>query len=254
MDAKLQNLAKFYIAFTIILFAILIGRLGQLQLFQGERYFFESEKNRIRDIIIPAQRGLIFDRNGEILVENRPSYSISVIPYEFRKSENTLNLLSSILEQQPEKLLNKIQKEKIGNFSPVKIKRQISFTVLSAIEEYRLDLPGVLYNIESKRFYPDGVKAPHLFGYLGETTSEELSKLQNKDYRLGDVIGKNGIELEYENYLRGKTGVEYVEVDVLGREVRNLAGGKDPILGKNLYLTIDARIQRYLEKEMADKR
>ncbi|MCH7678108.1 hypothetical protein IID10_01945 [candidate division KSB1 bacterium] len=180
MYQDLSNLKKFYMLFTLVLFAILIVRTGQLQLYQWDKYFRESEKNRIRDIILEPLRGLIFDRDGEVLVDNRPNYSVSVVPYEFLKADSAIILLSEILNLDPDDLKKKINKNKRGNFSPVKINRQIDFRVLSAIEERRLDLPGVFYNTESKRYYPGGVKASHLFGYLGEITSGELKKFKDK--------------------------------------------------------------------------
>ncbi len=256
MYQDLSNLKRFYILFTLVPFAISIVRTGQLQLYQWDKYFRESEKNRIRDIIIEPLRGLIFDRNGEILVDNRPNYSVSVVPYEFLKADSAIILLSEILNQRPDALKRKINEDKRGNFSPVKINRQIDFKVLSAIEERLLDLPGVFYNTESRRYYPGGIKAPHLFGYLGEITSAELKKFKNANYKQGDSIGKNGIELQDEEYLRGTPGVKYIEVDVLGREVRNLTdlGGQSPDPGRDIFLTIHADIQRYLEDVMADKK
>ena len=178
------------------------------------------------------------------------------MPYEFLKADSAIILLSEILNQRPDALKKKINEDKRGNFSPVKINRQIDFKVLSAIEERRLDLPGVFYNTESRRYYPGGIKAPHLFGYLGEITSAELKKFKNANYKQGDSIGKNGIELQDEEYLRGTPGVKYIEVDVLGREVRNLTGlgGQSSDPGRNLFLTIDVAIQKYLEDVMADKK
>ena len=243
MHKNLHIVSKFYAILVIIVFLILIGRLAQIQVYNWDKYYSESEKNRIRDVILEAPRGLILDRNGEILVDNRPSYSVSVIPYEFLKSEKTIKLLATILDTPQEKIKRKIKKDKISNFSPVRIKRQITFEALSDIEENRLDLPGVYYNVESKRYYPSAVKAPHLFGYFGEITSDELAKrkLVDLDYRMGDMIGKNGVEVSFENHLKGSSGVKYIEVDVLGREIRELSelSGEKPVSGKNVYLTID---------------
>ncbi len=254
MDAGRQH--RFYKVFAALLFAILIGKLAQLQLYSGEKYYSESERNRVRDVVLEAPRGQILDRNGKILVDSRPAYSVSVIPYEFRQSDSALVLLASILGLEPDALKSKIKKEKISNFSPVRIKRQVDFKELSDIEEHRLDLPGVFYGIEPKRYYPGGVKAPHLFGYLGEVTSHELERVDPGLYRAGDFIGKSGIELKYEDDLRGAAGVKFVEVDVLGREVRGLEelGGQLPISGHNLYMTIDARLQQYLEERMVGKK
>lgn len=256
MDLDLEKKRVFYSIITLSLFLILFARFAQLQIYNWDKYFRESERNRIREIITEPPRGLILDRNGEVLVDNRPAYSVSVVPYEILKSDTSLYLLSSIIHQEPIELIKKIKRAKGGNFTPVKLKRQVGFRALSEIEEHRLDLPGVLYRIESKRLYPAGVRASHLFGYLGEITFEELLEKKDQEYRMGDLVGKQGIELQYEKYLRGESGVQYVEVDALGREVRDLPelAGKSPVPGKNLYLTIEAEIQRYLEREMADKR
>jgi penicillin-binding protein 2 len=251
-----RNLKNFYLTFSTILCLILVARFAQLQLFERDRYFYESERNRIRDVVLSPPRGLIYDRHGEILVDNHPSYSVSVIPHEFLKSESTMDLLAQILREEPSTITARIRRNRIGSFAPAKVKRQVGFESLSNIEEHRLELPGVLYTIDSKRFYPGGVAAPHLFGYLGETTPKELEKSGPMgDYRPGDDIGKKGIELQYERYLRGKSGIKYVEVDVLGREVRDLAEfpSQTPESGMNLYLTIDATLQSSLEQAMADK-
>lgn len=254
-----NSIEKKQLVFKLILgliFLILIGRCFQLQIFNWEKYYRESEKNRIREVRIQAPRGLMLDRHGEILVDNRPVYSISVIPYEFLKSKNAINLFANLLQQPSDYLIKKINQERVGIFTPVKIKKQINFRELSFIEEYKLDLPGLLFNTESRRFYPSKVRAPHLFGYVGEITRKELKVKKKDGYRLGDLIGKNGLELTYEDYLRGIDGIHYVEVDALGREVRDLTELEwyDPVPGKNLILSIDANLQRYLEKALLGKR
>ncbi|MFQ5640564.1 MAG: penicillin-binding protein 2, partial [bacterium] len=240
MNNRLSKLNVFYKLITVAVFAVLTIRFVQLQLYHGEQYLHESERNRIRELSIEPPRGLVYDQNGEILVDNRPSYSVFVVPYEVLRSDTTLKLLSSILDQPVSQIKKKIAKERIGNFTPVKVRRHIDFTVLSDLEEHRLELPGVFYKIESKRFYPSGIRAPHIFGYLGEITSQELVHWKKSGYRQGDLIGKKGLELQYEKILRGKPGVKYVEVDALGREVRDLTELStilaDP--GEDVFLTI----------------
>ncbi len=256
MKNNLNFLKSFYKIVAVTVFVLLLGRLAQLQLWHWDKYFKESERNRIREIVIDPPRGVIYDRRGEILVDNRPAYSVSVIPYEVMKYEQPVNLLSNILEQPASNLKQKIRKEKISNFLPVKIKRQVDFSTLSVLEESRLDLPGVFYTVESKRYYPGGVNAPHIFGYLGEITSEELVQRRDVGYRMGDIIGKSGLEFQYERFLRGEPGIKYVEVDVLGREIKDLPelSFKSPKPGHHLYLTMDAKLQRYLEEAMTGRR
>lgn len=253
---NIEPLKSIYKIFAIFVFVMLLGRLAQLQLWSWDEYFKESERNRIREIVLDPPRGVFYDRRGEILVDNRPAYSVSVIPYEVLKGDGPVNLLSTILSQPASDIKQKIRKEKISNFLPVKIKRQVDFSVLSTLEESRLDLPGVFSTIESKRFYPGGVNAPHIFGYLGEITSEELVRWRDSGYRLGDIIGKSGLEFQYERFLRGEPGIKYVEVDVLGREIKDLPelSFKTPKGGHHIYLTIDAKLQRYLETMMTGRR
>ncbi len=256
MKGQFDSTKRIYYVLTCILFLILGARLAYLQLYHQDRYIRESERNRVRSVIVDAPRGQILDRNGRILVDNSPSYSISVVPYEFLKSEGAVALLSTLVREKATDLVSRIRKERIGNFSPVRIKRQVDFRTLSAIEEHILDLPGVFHNVESKRTYPGGVNASHIFGYLGEIASRELKSTGRDKYRPGDNIGKSGVELLYEDYLRGAAGVKYVEVDVLGREVRDLTelNNQPPAPGNDVSLTIDARVQAYLENSMDGKR
>ncbi|MCG8608530.1 penicillin-binding protein 2 [bacterium] len=256
MNDSSEKLVLFYRSLLVVIFVVLAVRFAQLQIHEGDTYFRESEKNRVRQVIVEPQRGIMYDRNGVVLVDNRPAYSVAVIPYEILNAQSSLKLLSSILEQEPDKLKSRIRKERIGNFTPVKIKRQIEFSALSHIEEYSLDLPGVVHNLEAKRFYPSGIKSPHIFGYLGEITGKELETWEAKGYGKGDLLGKSGLELQYEEELRGSPGVKYVEVDVLGREIRDLPDFPEKAVrpGNDIYLALDAEIQRYLETAMQDKR
>lgn len=254
MEIGSDTRRRLYMAVVLLLFLVLTGRFLQLQIFDWDKYYRQSERNRIREVRIEAPRGLILDRHGEILVDNRPAYSVSVVPEEFLHSDSTVALLADILEVTPQALVNLVRERSSGKFTPVKIKRQVDFRVLSHLEERRLDLPGVLYGTEPKRYYPAGVRAPHLFGYLGEITARELARRRGTGYKMGDLIGKSGVELQYESYLRGQAGVHYVEVDALGREVRDLTelAAHDPVPGKNVHLTLDAGLQRLLEEAMAE--
>jgi len=251
-----QSLYQKYFLLTALFFLILISRIAYLQIISWDKYYGQSERNRVRDVILDPPRGVILDRDGEFLVDNRPMYSVSVVPYEFLKSDSTITLLAKILQIPSVELISWVKERQIGNFNPVRIKRQIDFEAVSALEERKLELNGVFWGTESKRFYPGGVKAPHIFGYLGEITSDELISLKSASYKMGDLVGKNGLEKFYEDKLRGKGGIKYLEVDVLGREVRQLTekAGVSPEPGENLYMTVDADIQRFLEKRMSDMR
>jgi len=241
-----------YSTSIVILFLILITRFFYLQIYKQAQYFKASEKNRIREVVVEPTRGLILDRNGEVLVDNHPSYSVYAIPFEVNKSDSVLNLAGQILNIMPDEIRNIIKNGRTGRFTPIKLKRQIDFETLSRIEERRLDLPGIIYKIEPRRYYHSGVRAPHIFGYLGEITKEELNQAEFKGFYLGNIVGKKGLEKFYENELRGMRGYQYIEVDALGREIRKVTD-KPEILslpGKNLYLTIDAKLQLLLEARL----
>ncbi len=241
-----------YSAFVVILFIVLISRFFYLQIYKQAQYFKASERNRIREIVIEANRGIILDRNGEVLVDNHPSYSAYAIPFEVKKADSVLDLAGKILKMKPAEIRDIIRKERIGIFTPIKLKRQIDFEIISGIEEQRLDLPGIMYQIEPRRYYPSGVRAPHLFGYLGEITKQELNQSEFKEFLLGDIVGKKGLEKYYDRELRGLRGYQYIEVDVHGREIRKLEDKPEiqPLPGRNLHLTLDAELQRMLEARM----
>ena len=234
------------------LFFILVIRFFYLQIYKQAQYLKASEKNRIREVVIEPTRGLILDRYGEVLVDNHPSYSVYAIPFEVKKSDSVLNLAGQILDMKVGEIRNIIRRNRIGLFTPVKLKRHIDFKTLASIEEQRLDLPGIIYQVEPRRYYPSGVRAPHVFGYLGEITRQELKQAEYKNFQVGDIVGKKGLEKFYENELKGKRGYQYIEVDALGREIKQVSD-KPEILslpGNNLHLTLDANLQRLLETRM----
>ena len=248
----LKNKKYIYYALISFAFLVLISRLFYIQIYKRAQYLRESEKNRIREEVIQPTRGLIYDRKGIVLVDNRPSYSVYAIPFEVKKSDSVLALAGKILNLNQAEVEKKIKSGQRGYFTPVKLKRQINFEILSKIEEYRLDLPGIIYEIEPGRYYPSGIHAPHVFGYLGEINRQELERVKEKKYRLGDIVGKKGLEKVYDTQMQGLRGYRYIEVDALGREVRTLKDKPEilPVPGKNLHLALDAGLQKFLETRM----
>lgn len=251
-----QNRLLIFRTGLILAFAVLLGRFFYVQILEGDKYLQASEANRIKQVELKAPRGLIRDRFHEILVDNKPAYSLYAIPSELNRVDATFSILGEILGKSRDELKSILHRRRRGPFQPVKIDRHIGFAKLAQIEERRLDLPGISYDIEPRRYYPAGVAAPHLFGYLGEITEDELKKQADGIYESGDVIGKKGIEKVYEAYLRGTSGYSFMEVDAFGREIRVLKnlGGKPPKPGMDVILTIDASLQRYLENRMHDRR
>lgn len=245
-----------YSAALSLLFVVLLFRFAYIQLYKGDEFFNESESNRVRIINIEPPRGLILDRYKNILVDNRPAYAVYAVPSEIENNDTTFRILSAALTTTPQEIKARLDRTRRGRFTPVKIERQIDFAALSLLYERRLELPGVDFRVESRRAYPRGVKAPHLFGYLGEITDAELDNMVDS-YEPGDLVGKKGVERRYELTLHGQKGKRYVQVDAVGRIIGDLTSADDPrydnidpIPGKNLLLSLDASLQYFLEQRL----
>ena len=236
----------------LLSFAILSARLFYLQIIEGDNYYTKSENNCIRLQRIPPERGLIFDQNGILLVDNRPSFDIEIIPKDAKPYKHVLPSLSQFLQEPENKLLARLKKDRgSAAYRPVIMKRDVSREVLAKIEANLYDLTGVQVRVTPRRHYVHRT-AVHLIGYLGEINKKELKKRDIKKYRQGDYIGKYGIEKDYESYLRGVQGGRQVEVDVNGRVLKVHVTEK-PKPGNNLYLTIDANLQKKVEQLLENK-
>ena len=235
---------------------LLITRLVQLQVLEQREYGKESQKNSIKKIIETPARGLILDRNGKIMVDNKPSYTLTITPYSFDK--NLLDEISALAEEDSENIKELLSRAKGTNrFNPVKIKRDIPFKVVSFIEENRDRLKGVSYQVESLRSYPMKFRGAHLFGYDAEITEKQLAEQTDGYYKQGDLVGSTALERFYEKSLRGEKGSKLLLVDVNGKEVGFYNDGRSDIAPKNgsdLHLSIDAELQEYAEKLMGSKR
>ncbi|HHY98982.1 MAG TPA: penicillin-binding protein 2 [Firmicutes bacterium] len=235
---------------TIAIFLLLLGRLWQLQIVHGDLYATLSEGNRIRLIRIPAPRGRILDRNGIPIASSRMAYTISVIPRELDKSPESLSWLSRILGIDVKDLKKKISDSGERSFEPVRLVIDADPALITAIEERRYELPGVIVEELPVRYYPFGDLACHLLGYIGQIGPSELKELSSHGYKPGDIIGKTGIEATYEKYLHGQDGGQQVEVNSLGRPVRVL-GDRNPIPGDDIVLTIDVKLQKAAEEALS---
>ncbi|MHB8978650.1 MAG: penicillin-binding protein 2 [Trichloromonadaceae bacterium] len=230
-----------------LVFALLLLRLWYLQVISAERYLALSEKNRIRHVAIAAPRGPIYDRNGELLVDNRPSFGISVLRQEVDDEADLLDRLAGYLQVPREDLQKRWDAGlRFPSFRPVPLAEDISRDVLELVQENSVNLPGVLIEVRPLRSYPYAESAAHLFGYLGEITEAELQSKDFEGYRPGDFVGKSGLEKSLEPKLRGIAGQRRVEVDVRGKELR-LLKIQDSVPGNKVYLTIDRKLQQATE-------
>ena len=253
-DLEGQRLRFQVVVYLVIaVFVVLLLRLWFLQLIKGETYRNLSENNRIRLEDIAATRGIIYDRNGRILVDNRPAFQLAIVPEDVSDLEHTLTELSRILGSEQGQLRKRIRSVPKGApFRPIVLKRDMTRDQVAAVETHRFHLPGVLVQIEPKRSYERPSFAAHLIGYLGEIEETQLKRRRGREYKLGDYLGKYGVEMEWEKALKGQRGGRQVEADAAGRQLRVLQE-VPPKPGHNLILTLDTRLQLTAEAALEGK-
>jgi len=267
---EFQDRFKYLYAAVFIGLGFLLLRLVDLQILRGDRMRQYSEENRIKRVRIPAPRGMIFDRNRQLLIDNRPAFDLEVIPQYLKESKEVpqvISNLSKLIHMSEDQIFQGLEKAKgRPSFFPVKIKTDLTRDEVAAVETWRINMPGVQVSEEIKRTNIYGDIAAHLLGYIGEVNQTELPRV-NKDatknpYKLGDNIGKFGLEQRMEDSLRGIDGEKLVEVDALGRTKIDKGGGrviqgglpeKPPIPGKNLILTIDQDLQTAATEAFGEK-
>ncbi len=240
--------------FVLVVFSVLILRLWFLQIINGPVYRSKSEHNRIRLQDISPFRGIIFDRNGEVLVDNRPSYDLYIIPEEVQDKGRLLESLNRLIGLDPGSTGGWLDKISRGlPFKPVCVKRDISRNELATIETHRFNLPGILIKVKQQRRYISGKLASHLLGYMGEITKQQLRAGEYPNNKSGDLIGKSGVEWKWQTVLNGKRGGEQVEVDAAGRIIK-VVSRKPPVSGADIFLTIDKNLQVLAEKALSGKK
>lgn len=231
---------------VIFIFAALICRLVYLQLFEGSYYHGLAEGNRLRAIPIAAMRGVMYDRNGQILVGSRPSFMVTYVPTKKGISDAELDSLAKLLNVPKEKLQEKIDKGK-NSFEPTILAQDLTQDIVTRVEERRNDLPGVSVDVQPIRYYPYSSMAAQVFGYVGQIDEEDMKRLQGQEGVSSITqIGRAGLEAYYDDLLRGKDGGRQVEVDASGTPVKEMER-KNPVPGHNFHLTIDLNLQKATE-------
>ncbi len=237
-----------------LVLAVLLIRIWYLQIYKGEYYLQISENNRIRRMDIAAPRGMIYDHVGRLILGNRPFFDLILIPQYIQSEERTLRVISNLLHVSFADLQAEVRRVRgQPKFLPVILKRNLSLHEVAIIEGQKSFLPGIDINIAPRRDYHDDSPA-HILGYVGEISAEAMKSMNQKDpenpYLMGELIGKHGLELQWEQQLRGKRGYKYIQVDALGRQTRLAEdmGWKFPISqavpGVDLTLTLDMELQR----------
>ncbi|MBL0226687.1 MAG: penicillin-binding protein 2 [Geobacteraceae bacterium] len=251
MESKQRILVISFVVGAI--FFVLLLRLWHLQILSSEDYRSMSENNRLRFVPVAASRGAIMDRTGKVLVSNRPSFSLAVIPQEVKDKDSLFDRLARLLgldRSEMDERWNKVKGR--AKYYPVVLASNISRDQVEIIEENRLRLPGVEIEMKPVREYSSTILAAHLLGYIGEISDDEMDKNGYEEYNPGDYVGKNGIERSWEAELHGNDGGRQLEVDARGRVLRTISETY-PTVGNSVVLTIDAAVQKQAEKAFGDQ-
>lgn len=233
----------------IVLFSILVLRLWQLQILQGDKYRRLSEENRLKITKIVAPRGIIYDRNGIPLVKNSPYYYVAIDPVFLGNID--LSYLSKVINVDLGAISEKISDRK-STFEPVRLKEGLSFKEIAYIEARRSDFPGLFIDVDVTRQYLFGDVGVHLIGYLGKLSQKQYRDPEFEGLPVDAFVGQWGVERLFDKQLRGIPGERIVEVDALGRELRLLAE-KAPSKGKDLILSMDINLQRTAEESFGER-
>lgn len=229
-------------------FALLVVQFFRLQVIEHGKYKLKSESNRLRPVPLPAPRGVIVDRVGRVIAENVPGYSVLLLAYRPDSLNQMLAQLQPLIGLDSDQIRTILARHRAAPYEPTLVVKDAPFDLVSRLEERRATLPGLVIQTEPKRSYPDSTAVAHLVGYVGEVTEEELGTSAYESRRPGSIVGKTGLEREYEDSLQGSDGERFVEVDALGRVVREEGAPALPtVAGKELHTTIDLDLQRYID-------
>ena len=226
----------------------LAGGFFRSQVLNHAKYDLQSKTNRLRELPLPAPRGVIFDRNNKVIADNVIGYSVSVLAMKEDTLRAVLQRLTGTISISPAQIEQSVRRFKRAPARPTVIIPDASFDVVSVLEEHRSQFPGLIIQSAPRRFYPDGPAVASFVGYVGEVSEAELAQSAFADYKAGQQVGKQGLEKQYESLLRGKEGSQYVEVDARGRVVRNSGAQADqiPEAGPDLHTNIDLDLQKFV--------
>ena len=239
-----KNRSVFAMTGIILMALVLLSRMYYLQIIEHERHFTQSDKNRVLLEPISPTRGLIYDRNGQLLADNQPSYSVRIIKERTEDMDNALAQLGQLIRisEYDVKRLKKIKKQRRRPYEAIPLRFHLNEEEIARIAVNSHSLPGVEIFADLKRYYPKKDILAHAVGYVGRINESELKKLDATKYSATHYIGKLGVEKYYESVLHGDVGFQEVETNAHGRIMRVL-NQQDPVPGKNLHLYLDARIQ-----------
>ncbi len=241
-------------AIALTLFAVIFFRLWFLQVLSGDQYLAAANDNRVREVKVEAPRGEIVDRNGRLLVGNRGSWAVQVDPRRLGSDaaiRATLRRLAPVLDEPYGRLHRRFREAyKEATYTTPTVATDVSFDRVTRLMEHQERFPGVTVGKTFVRSYPRENLAAHIFGYVREINEGQLGTARYEGAELGDRVGQEGLEREYDRFLRGKSGIQRVQVDVANRARGRALPGKEPEPGQNLRLTLDLHAQRAGEEAM----
>jgi penicillin-binding protein 2 len=248
-----QGRARVASALLFLAFLFLAGSFFRTQVLQGARYVLQAETNRLREVPLPAPRGMILDRTGKVIAEDLPGYSISLLV----RTEDSLRVMmrhiGDLVPVAPEQVGAAVRRFRRDPTRPTVLFPDASFELVSILEERRVEFPGLIIQSAPRRHYPDGPAVSAIVGYTGEISEAELESETFAEYKPGQQVGKDGLERQYEDRLRGREGARFIEVDARGRVVREQAR---PDLEAErpaaLYTNIDLDLQRFVYELFGD--
>jgi penicillin-binding protein 2 len=241
------------VAVTVLfLVGLLFLRLWFLQMVEGEELRERSEHNRLRLQDLPPWRGMILDRNRQVLVANRPSYDLVVVMEDVADIPLLARRLGKLLHLEAKNAQAQLEAARTAGQGQVRVKGDLTWDEMALVETFQPEMPGTLIQVQPKREYRQKGRACHVLGYLGEINEAQLKSGRLPNYKMGDALGKCGIEAAWEKYLRGQRGYRRTEVDAYGRELGQL-DRVFPTPGANIVLTLDSRLQQVAEECLEDK-
>lgn len=232
---------------------VLLLRLWYLQILEGDHYFALSTSNRLRLRVVEAPRGFILDRHGEAMVENRPTFDLYATPEDIKSPAEVAATLAAVLKVPAADMEARLAEGRSRPHQQLLLRKDLEEPMMVAVEERRLDLPGISLRIRPIRAYPVSGMAANLLGYVSEVNQAQLEREEFQDFRPGESLGQSGVERRFDAFIRGVDGGEQIEVDARGRALR-LVSRTDPRSGSNVFLTIDRKIQEAAEAAFAGKK
>jgi penicillin-binding protein 2 len=235
-------------------FVVLVGAFFRTQVLQSERYRLRSESNRLRAIPLAAPRGALLDRNGLVIADNVPGFTVKLLAPSEDSLRAVLGRMAALVTLDSAALEQVVRRYRGARYQPSLVFNSSSFEIISRLEEHRGSLPGLVIQTEPRRFYPSGRAVAHIVGYVGEVSEDDLSRERFPGARLGTIVGKEGLEAQYDSVLRGRDGLRYIEVNARGAMVRDEAS--TPSLGaeagRPLKTTLDLPLQIYIDSLWTD--